>query len=115
MNSFALWFNSQSAEPEDFIADVHFNLWNLHYYKAMPPSLDIGIEIENSSKCNTINLFVPFKIDINNIYDLGKTLKSSEILCSVFNEDYISSHQGNEKVFKVNDSSYIPIMNIYCM
>ncbi|HEY5583241.1 MAG TPA: hypothetical protein VIK78_01975 [Ruminiclostridium sp.] len=115
MNSFALWFSSDSSASENFIADVHFNLWNMHYYKAMPPSLDIGIKIENASECNAINLFVPFKIDINKICDLGKSLKSSEILCNVFNEDYITSHQGGEKILKVNDSNSKPIMNIYCL
>lgn len=115
MNSFALWFSSESPEQENFIAEVHFNLWNMHYNKAMPPSLDIGIKTEKSKKCSEINLFIPFKIDITNICDLGNSLKSSEILCNVFNEDYITSHQGGEKILKVIDNTSNAIMNIYCL
>ena len=88
MSSFALWFESNEDSHEGFVADVHFNLWNLHYRKAKPPFLDVGIKIYQPQGYSKVFFFVPWRIEKNDISDLGNFLKSTEILCTVFNEDY---------------------------
>lgn len=115
MSSFSLWFDSSNSNNEDFKAEVHFNLWNMHYRKAMPPCLDIGIKINNTKECNSIYFYVPFIIKKSEVIDLGNTMKSSDILCSIFNENYVAIHQSGEKIIKVHDSKLLPIMNIYCL
>lgn len=115
MNSFAMWFNSNHIEETNIDADVHFNLWNLHYRKALPPCLDVGIKIKGIKECSALNFYIPFPIKEEDITDLGKTLTSSEILCSVFNEDYILSRQGNDKKLHVTDINQNKIMSIYCL
>lgn len=116
MNSFALWFSSNNKKNiDDFKADVHFNLWNMHYKKVAPPSLDVGVKIENIKSCTSVNFFVPFEIFKENISDLGNKLKTSEILCSIFNEDYTVSHTSGDKKLKVTGKDGMPIMYIYCL
>ncbi len=115
MNSFALWFNSDHIDENRIDADVHFNLWNLHYRKALPPCLDVGIKIKDIRECIALNFYIPFLVKKEEIADLGKKLSSSEILCSVFNEDYILSRQGNEKILHVTDINLNKIMSIYCL
>ena len=114
MGSFALWFDSNNSSC-DFKADVHFNLWNMHYKKATPTSLDIGIKINNINTSTVINIYIPFEINKSNIIDLGCRLKTSEILCSVFNEDYVVSHTGNDKKVTVTSKEGLPVMRIYCL
>lgn len=116
MNSFALWFSAVDEKCiNSFKADVHFNLWNLHYKQAIPPSLDVGVKIPSIKECKSVHFFVPFVVIKSNIFDLGKTLKTSEILCSVFNEDYAVSHHGGNKIVNVTNSNNESIMNIYCL
>ena len=115
MSSFALWFDSDVICDSKINAEVHFNLWNLHYKKALPPSLDVGIKIAGMKNYSAVNFFIPFFVEKKEVKDIGKILCSSEILCSVFNEDYMLSHQGNDKKLLVNDLSGKKIMAIYCL
>ncbi len=115
MSSFALWFESNDDSHEGFIADVHFNLWNLHYRKAKPPFLDVGIKIYQPQGYSKVFFFIPWKIKKENISDLGCFLKSTEILCTVFNEDYTISQESQSKILNVYDSDGNPAINIYCL
>ena len=63
MSSFALWFESNEDSHEGFVADVHFNLWNLHYRKAKPPFLDVGIKIYQPQGYSKVFFFVPWRIE----------------------------------------------------
>ena len=117
MSSFALWFDKDTTTDKDFFADIHFNLWNLHYRKAQPPCLDIGIKIYSPQKYSKIYMYVPFLIDNKDIEDLGKHLKESDILCTVFNEDY-SREEATAKLeawlkdARVNDEGVAEIRKI---
>ena len=115
MSSFALWFESNEDSHEGFVADVHFNLWNLHYRKAKPPFLDVGIKIYQPQGYSKVFFFVPWRIEKNDISDLGNFLKSTEILCTVFNEDYTISQESQSKILNVYDSDGNPAINIYCL
>lgn len=115
MNSFAMWFNSNHTDENNIDADVHFNLWDLHYSKALPPCLDVGIKIKGIKGCSALNFYIPFIVGEEEITDLGNTLSSSELLCSIFNEDYVLSRQGNEKILHVTDINGNKIMSIYCL
>lgn len=115
MNSFALWFEAADKNDSEFIADVHFNLWNLHYKKARPPFLDVGIKIYKSKAYSRVCFFVPWSVNKEDIIDLGQFLKSSEMLCTVFNEDYMLSQAPQSKIVKAHNSNSNEAMNIYCL
>jgi hypothetical protein len=115
VNSFALWFDPNNNGNTKIDADVHFNLWNLHYRKALPPCLDVGIRIVGIKGCRALNFYIPFHVREDEVQDLGKKLISSEILCSVFNEDYILARQGSEKILNVTDKDGKKVMTIYCL
>lgn len=115
MSSFALWFSGNKNLTKAFRADVHFNLWDLHYKKAQPPCLDIGIKIRTPQDYSKVLFYIPWKIDRSDIIDLGESLGETEILCTVFNEDYTLMRQAQSKVIKVVDSKNIPTFSIYCL
>lgn len=115
MGSFALWFEGTQEDTNNIKAEVHFNLWNLHYKKAQPTSLDIGVKLINVKRESILNFYVPFDIEKEEIIDLGDKLKSSDILCAVFNEDYTLSRVGTEKILYVKNQDNVDIMSIYCL
>lgn len=115
MSSFALWFETDSNEGSDFIADIHFNLWNLHYRKAKPPFLDIGIKIYEPQKYSKVFFYIPWIISKDDITDLGQYLKSSEMLCTIFNDDYALSQEPHSKIIKANNLSDKSSIEIYCL
>lgn len=115
MSSFALWFDPSGQMTEEFRADVHFNLWNLHYKEAMPPSLDIGIKIYAPEGYSRVYFYIPWKIARSNVVDLGQYLKTTEILCTVFNEDYTVAQGAQSKVLHIENMGKSSIINIYCL
>jgi len=115
MNSFALWLDSKIEIEKRTKAEVHFNLWNMHYKAALPPFLDVGIKLNNISDCSSINFFVPFFLAKEEVSDLGIVLKEGNILCTIFNEDYIVSQNGSSKLLTVQNSNSEPVMGIYCL
>lgn len=115
MSSFALWFGASTNVTENYWADVHFNLWNLHYKQACPPCLDIGIKIYAPQGYSKVFFYVPFTISKEDICDLGQYLKTTEILCTVFNEDYTIAQEAQSKVLHIENNSKSSIINIYCL
>lgn len=115
MNSFALWLDSKAEIDNGTKAEVHFNLWNMHYKDALPPFLDVGIKLNNVSDFNCINFFVPFVLANTDISDLGSVLKEGNILCTIFNEDYIVSQNGGSKLLTVQNNKSEAVMGIYCL
>lgn len=115
MGSFALWFESSRYIAEDFRADVHFNLWNLHSQKNVPPCLDIGIKIFAPQGYSKIIFYIPWIIKKRDIHDLGRHLKTTEILCTVFNEDYTIAQDAQSKVLHIEDATKASLFNIYCL
>jgi hypothetical protein len=115
MSSFALWFGASKNVTENYWADVHFNLWNLHYKQARPPCLDIGIKIYAPQGYSKVFFYVPFAINKKDICDLGQYLKTTEILCTVFNEDYTVAQEAHSKVLHIENNIKSSIINIYCL
>lgn len=115
MSSLALWFEGGSNIDENSIADVHFNLWDLHGEKDTVPCLDIGIKIYNPQSYSKVYFYVPWIIEQNNICDLGKHLKTSELLCAIFNEDFKIEQMAHSKILHAESSQGEAVINIYCL
>ena len=75
----------------------------------------MGIKIYQPQGYSKVFFFVPWRIEKNDISDLGNFLKSTEILCTVFNEDYTISQESQSKILNVYDSDGNPAINIYCL
>lgn len=115
MNSFALWFESADQNDSEFIADVHFNLWNLHYKKAKPPFLDVGIKVYEPQKYSKVHFYVPWIVNKEEVVDLGQYLKSAEMLCTIFNDDFVLSQEPQSKIITALNSNSKQEINIYCL
>lgn len=113
MSSFALWFETESGENERFCADVHFNLWNLHGHRNYFPCLDVGIKIVSPEYYSKVFFYIPWEINSTDFQDLGKSLKTSELLCAVFNEDYKMLQNAQSKIVCAENNA--AKMNIYCL
>lgn len=115
MSSFALWFEASQNVTEAYWADVHFNLWDLHYKQARTPCLDIGIKIYAPQGYSKVFFYVPFTVNKQDVCDLGQYLRTTEILCTVFNEDYTVAQEAQSKVLHIENNSKSSVINIYCL
>lgn len=59
--------------------------------------------------------YVPWTIHKGDLRDLGQHLKTTEILCTVFNEDYTVAQDAQSKVLHIEDAAKSPLFNIYCL
>jgi len=115
MSSFALWFEASENATDDYRADVHFNLWNLHYKQAIPTCIDVGIKIYSPQGYSKVFFYVPFIVSKEVICDLGQYLKTTDILCTVFNEDYTIAQEAQSKVLHIENNNKSSSINIYCL
>jgi hypothetical protein len=88
-NSFAIWHELKNGQVSTSTeAELHFNLWQFSSQKnSRIDCLDIGIKIAKISSFASVNLFVPFSLNENDVRDLGKTITSNtKLLTAIFNE-----------------------------
>lgn len=100
MNSIGILYTlKNSSEPSkvNVSADLHVNYWKVPIgngsYKRF---LDFGILInEVAQDINTVSFYFPFKVEAKSLRDLGKSLSKSELLCTLFNNDYVVRNINN--------------------
>lgn len=114
MQSFAFWYEADK-KVENIFAKLNFNLWTECGWKKNPQYLDIGFLLNNWGNAKKLNFFVPFKVEVNNICDLGEFFKVPELASAIFNENLQPAPEENLKCFEIknkdNDSSFL----IYCL
>lgn len=115
MSSFALWFSGVEGYNDCFNADVHFNLWSLHHKNGDLPCLDVGIKIHTPQGYSKVWFYIPWEISKDDLRDLGKSLAETEMLCTVFNEDYTLLQYAQSKVIQVKDNDGTLAFSIYCL
>lgn len=86
-SSFAIWYYPHNLE--DGIKpniDLHINLWiNDHHHRNI---IDFGFMINNPTKINKFNIFIPFKVEDKNIELLTNLLVDKPKIANlVFNRD----------------------------
>lgn len=110
MDSFAITYKLdpklQAKDPNDkqVTADLHVNYWKLPrciWGSSYTRFVDIGIMIHDyANYLNSIQVFIPFKIKQIQIKDLGGKIGSStELLCSLFNEEFVCTNDQNAKSY----------------
>lgn len=83
--SIALWVRSNGAPAE---IGLHVNLWRLDVKRngLTVDALDLGIVVNNDVTLETISLFLPFKIEVSDVVDLGSFLHDPDVAIAIFNE-----------------------------
>lgn len=110
MNSIGILYSlKKSSEPRQIkvSAELHINYWKVPTttgeYKRF---VDFGIFInEVAREINSISFYFPFKVEKASLNDLGKSLSDSELLCTLFNNDFtIRNINGSPSYFCISPS-----------
>lgn len=116
MNCIAIWCSSASAKNASHNLEVHFNLWKLGKNGNANCFLDLGVMIQNATDVSNINVFIPRPVASSDIADLGAIFrKRTDLVSTLFNEDYRVSSHANEKIIEVSNVNKIPIFHIYVL
>jgi len=117
MNCFAIWYTPKKVNGLKRIdAEVHVNLWKLKEKgkKSFDHFLDMGIMIEDKNNIESINIFIPSKINKSEIEDLGNYFKKhTDLVPTVFNRDYIPLVHQKKKIIEVLNRDKEHQFNIY--
>lgn len=134
MDSFAVWYKAKQGRntgdgqidkkeenKEEANLDIHLNLWKVKCKKwdrENTTFLDIGLKIRNIEDIKSIYMYIPLKINKDDLKDLGSLMRNDlKLLNGIFNdtcsitsnerEDGISVKKGNEDIFiKTLDYEY---------
>lgn len=110
MESFAFWYKkdkenesstlSGSESKEMLSAVMNFNLWSECGW-GEDPYLDIGFKIKHLEEAEELYFFVPMKLRLDQIKDLGCKFNKTELVDAVFNERYETTIAANTKTIYV--------------
>lgn len=116
MNCIAIWCSSKNKQNGSHCLEVHFNLWKLGKRKSAHCFLDIGLMIQEATKVSHVNIFIPQPVASSDIEDLGISLrKNSDLVSTLFNEDYRISLGAQEKIIEVLNVDGALIFYIYVL
>ncbi len=116
MNCIAIWCSSANTQSTSHNLEVHFNLWKLGIRRKANCFLDIGLMVHDATTVSHINIFIPKPIAKSDIEDLGITIREkTDVVSSLFNEDYRVSSQAQEKIIEVLGIDRIPVFYIYVL
>jgi hypothetical protein len=116
MNCIAIWCSNKNKQGAIHALEVHFNLWKLGKRKNSNCFLDIGLMIQEATKVSHVNIFIPQSVASSDIEDLGITLrKNSDLVSTLFNEDYRISLGAQEKIVEVLNVDGTLIFYIYVL
>ena len=111
MNSIGILYTLRnSSEPSkiNVSAELHVNYWKVPTGKGnYKRFLDFGIFInEVAREISSVSFYFPFKVEANSLKDLGEILSKSELLCTLFNNDYVIRNiNGSPSYFCISPSS----------
>lgn len=110
MNSIGILYTlKKSSEPRkiNVSAELHVNYWKVPIGKgAYRRFLDFGIFInEVAQDISSVSFYFPFKVESTFLKDLGESLSNSELLCTLFNNDYVVRNiNGSPSYFCISPS-----------
>lgn len=110
MNCLAIWYKHKRSKPKEELGiDLHLNLWELDRKnrregRRRKVFLDIGIMIENPGNVANINIFTPFKVEEDEIEDLGHCFEDDKLVAAVFNAPYNVTTSAQSKTLTVKDN-----------
>lgn len=114
LKSLAIWYSGRKLDPLEI--DIHFNIWKLPTANnSFDRFLDIGLNLNDATYIDKIFLYLPFKIGIKDISDLGEIIVkgSPSLLAAIFNENYRISSETTSNYHQVSDENSNEVFNIY--
>ena len=111
MNSIGILYTLRnSSEPSkiNVSAELHVNYWKVPVRNgAYKRFLDFGIFINDVAReVSSVSFYFPFKVEAQSLKDLGESLSKSELLCTLFNNDYVVRNiNGSPSYFCISPSS----------
>lgn len=90
MDSIGLLYSLKDNNvPQSVVtSEVHVNYWKLPNGSGYSRFLDLGIMInERALDIKSIFIYLPFKVDKDDLHDLGGNIKDGDFLCTLFNCD----------------------------
>lgn len=105
--SIAFWCERAAADAE-VRTEFHVNLWHFSGTKRRD-FIEIGVMPSDPSALSAIRIFVPFKMQRENIEDLGPEFASTELAQGIFNETLSSTKKPNGKSVELKAGT-----NTYC-
>jgi hypothetical protein len=101
MRSFALWYLEKSKDLDPAEVTVNINLWDRKRNQTKNYCFDFGFLIDDITRINKVNLYVPFQIEKKHIKDLGEVISNNKLINAIFNENY-NTTDGEPKRIIVN-------------
>lgn len=94
MNSIGILYalkNSTEPRQMNVSAELHVNYWKVPMRNgSYRRFLDFGIFInEVANDINSVSFYFPFTVDAESLRDLGASISKSELLCTLFNNDFV--------------------------
>ncbi len=107
MKSLAIWLDENSIAPQNDSIEMHVNLWKIATKKnGYRRFIDIGINLLDPQTLNRLRIYVPVKLEANNVFDIvGSFINDNSLICTLFNENYRSIHKPNSKAHSIHDNS----------
>jgi hypothetical protein len=108
-HSIAIWYETTQASGEKNAGpastlQLHVNLWRL---RAGPRRtrevtfLDLGLLITPKDDIARLKIFLPFRVSVDDLVDLGEQLRKPQILVAIFNDD-LQIHGAHDRRFAVD-------------
>jgi len=114
--SIAIWTkNVPNKKPT---ATLHVNFWQLDKKGCDTPSrdfFDLGVLIKLPQGVNELFLYIPAALDENNLEDLAKRFKDSDIVTGIFNEpiNCLNTSHGNNIIPLIRQTDSSVYTNVY--
>lgn len=95
--------------------ELHFNFWKIpNGTREHQKFLDIGIKLDDSSMIDTLNLYFPFEVTINDFKDIvSKFIDDAGLVSAIFNESYKVTSDSIKKSYEIRDSNNDLAFTIY--
>ncbi|WP_268624272.1 hypothetical protein [Paenibacillus alvei] len=115
MRSFAIWYSAKDENPETKEATVHINLWDkVEQDGDKNYCFDIGLLVEDITNIENVYLYAPFKVEKNELKDLGIVISNNKLVNAIFNENFTTT-DGEPKRLIVNETEHKKAFVIYAL
>ena len=107
MDSLAIWYDPRKETAREANLELHLNMWKLPDNSSGQFSrfLDLGLMIDSAIDISKICLFLPSKLTIESIEDLGHLMvENHRLLSAIFNENYRITSEASSNCHPISNS-----------
>ena len=106
-DSMQIWYESVSGQESNRSdIDIDVNVCKLRMRKSQNTYLDFGFKIKNPGNVKRMFVYLPWKLQKDDVKDLGIKFREDRLLNGVFNEDYART-LATKKYFVWKDKKHV--------